>query len=1279
MSALILLGAFFALLLAIRHIVLPEVEARQADIAQWLSKRIGQPVEIDQLLTGWDGWNPKLSIRGFRVRDAARGNDVMLALPRVDLLVAWTSVPLLDLRLKELVIDGPRLSLRRDATGRLHIAGIERETDASAGEVAFADWMMRQPQIVIRDALVTWNDDYRRAPQLLLDHVDFRLVQRFGRHHAGLTGVPPPEIAGPLELRVDATGHALNDWSRLEGKLYLRLDYADIAAWREWLPVPVPLDAGKGALRVWADFANSHPTDVTADVELEDVHAKLGEGLAPLSVEHLAGRAQWKRTALRTDVTVRQLTFALPDGAALGPADVALTLEDGRDNQVPSGSMAFDALELRPLSVIAPNLPLPEAVRREIARYEPHGLLENGTVQWTGSVDAPTKYSLKADFRNLGFIAYDRTPGGSNLTGSIDAGERAGQVHLASQSGTLQLPRLFADPLVFETLRGDLSWQRDGDATQFQIKDLAFANTDLAGTAGGTWRSHPRGPGEVDVKAQLTRANVATTHRYLPISVPAAVRDWVKRALVKGSATDARLTLNGDLAQFPFASGKGGQFVFAAKAQETTLQYSDRWPVVTDMVGEVRIDGTHLAITASSAGVLGAQVAATHAEIPDFHDPRPVLKIDGTASGPTTEFLAFIDQTPIREWTRKFSQGVSATGDGTLKLKFDLPLKDPSAVVIDGRYEFRSNNVRLVGVPAMNAVDGALGFTAQTLTVTDLTAEALGGPVKLQLSAETGRIRATAAGTADLQRVRSEYDAGTWLQRVAGRTDWQLALDATDQRTLWSVESSLVGATIDLPLPLGKAAAEKLPLRIERRDVRANEDRIAVNLGPNVRASLHRQLGARGASIDRALVLLGKAASEPGEAEQSGLWVRGDVPALNLDDWFGVEDRTASATSGVSPEALPLNGVDVTAGTLAAFGRTFTRLKSSARRQANDWRVTLDGADLAGTAVWRGPTSTEPNGRIVARLTRLAMPPASDAATAGMPAQLAGANRWPEVDLAADALRSKERTLGKLELLANPSGSDWQIRKLALVNDAGRIDAEGSWRSIASRSQTTLNVVVDVKETGEFLGRFGWPNAVKGAPTKIEGRLSWNGAPSDFDYASLSGTFKLNSGAGQFTKIDPGVGRLLGVLSLQALPRRISLDFRDVFSEGFAFDTIAADVQMQSGVMHTDAFRLMGPAAAVNISGDIDVAHETQKLKIRVQPSLSSGVSVGTAALFLANPLVGAAIGAGTLLAQKMLNNPFDKLFSYEYSVTGSFDDPVVARTNAATAATAAQSGAAVR
>lgn len=1277
MSALILAGAFFALLLAVRLVVFPAIEARRADIADWMAKRIGQPVEIDALVTGWDGWNPKLSVQGFRVRARDAERSVLLALPRVDLLVAWTSLPLLDLRLKELLIEGPRLALRRDTAGRLHLAGIEREADDGPDDTAVADWLMRQPQVVVRDALVAWDDEYRKAPQLLLDHVAFRLEQRFGRHQAGLTGVPPADVAAPIELRADVTGESLKDWNTLKGKLYLRLDYADVGAWRDWLPLSLPIENGKGALRVWIDFADAQPFDITADVELEDVRATLGEGLAPLSLAHLGGRMRWQRADAQQTLATKQLTFTLADGTTQGPADVRLALAGGPSA---GGSLSFGELELHPLAAVAPHLPIPEGIRRDIARYDPRGTLRNGAVEWTGDFDNVSHYSMKGDFRAVALAAHDGMPGVSNLSGTFDANDSSGRVHIDTQAATLTLPKLFAEPIALDSLRGNVAWQHDASVSSLQFNDVSFSNGDAAGTTSGTWRAHAGSPGDVDIKAQLTRANIGSTHRYIPLGAGQGVRDWLRRALVKGTSSDARLTLSGDLAQFPFAAGKGGQFVFAAKAQDAILQYADAWPPITEITGDLRIEGSRLSIVASSGRVLGARIGATRAEIADLHDGRPVLQIDGVASGPTSEFLAFVAQTPIAGWTGHVTDDAKADGDGQLSLKFDLPLRELSAVKVDGAYRFATNAVRLRGVPALAAVNGTLAFTEHDARATDITADALGGSLKLQVTSEDGRVRVNGGGTADLQRVRAEYDLPLF-ERISGSTNFKLAVDAQAERVDWVVESTLEGATIDLPAPLHKRAVDGVALRVERRDPRPTEDRIVINYGAIARAVLHRRTSPQ-PTVDRALVLLGKAATETADAEQAGVWVRGDVAELDLDAWLSLDSKaSADATTATATASLPLNGVDLSAATLDALGRRFTKLKTSARRQAGDWRLTLDATELAGTAVWRSATPAQPNGRIVARLARLTTPATRENVATGETSTAPPSdtvNRWPEVDLVADSLRSKERSLGKLELAAHPAGSDWQIQKLALINDVGRIDASGSWRNVASRSQTRLDVVVDVKEAGEFLSRFGWPNAVKNAPTKIDGQLTWDGAPSDFDYPTLSGNFKLRSGSGQFTKVDPGVGRLLGVLSLQALPRRISLDFRDVFSEGFAFDTITADVQMRNGMMHTDDFRLVGPAAAVNIAGDVDLEHETQQLKVRVQPSLSTGVSGAAAALFIANPLIGAAVGAGTLLAQKMLNNPFDQLFSYEYAVTGNWDDPVVVRTRGASA-TAAQSGPSMR
>ena len=188
------------------------------------------------------------------------------------------------------------------------------------------------------------------------------------------------------------------------------------------------------------------------------------------------------------------------------------------------------------------------------------------------------------------------------------------------------------------------------------------------------------------------------------------------------------------------------------------------------------------------------------------------------------------------------------------------------------------------------------------------------------------------------------------------------------------------------------------------------------------------------------------------------------------------------------------------------------------------------------------------------------------------------------------------------------------------------------------------DLVLEANDIGAFLTRLGLPDRVKRGSGKLEGVLSWHGNPLLIDYSTLSGTFKLNARRGQFPKFEPGIGRLFGIFNLQALPRRITLDFHDVFSEGLAFDDISGEVKITRGLASTDDLRIQGPSAKIFINGEMNLEAETQKLHIRVSPSYG-----------LAAPVVGMA----SVIANTALQNPST---SKEYYITGSWADPVVAR-----------------
>jgi uncharacterized protein YhdP len=204
-----------------------------------------------------------------------------------------------------------------------------------------------------------------------------------------------------------------------------------------------------------------------------------------------------------------------------------------------------------------------------------------------------------------------------------------------------------------------------------------------------------------------------------------------------------------------------------------------------------------------------------------------------------------------------------------------------------------------------------------------------------------------------------------------------------------------------------------------------------------------------------------------------------------------------------------------------------------------------------------------------------------------------------------------------------------------------------------------MNVRLEASSLNGLLGQFGYGDYVTRGTGHLEGLLAWPGHPHDFSTSILSGNLEIRAQRGQFAKLEPGAGKLLGLLSLQSLPRRVTLDFRDVFSDGFAFESIEGQVRVARGLMLTDNFSISGPSALVNLSGEVSLPLETQTLTLRVVPEM--GESAAVAATVLGTPV----LGLSTLLISKLLSNPIGKVVAYEYLVTGSWDNPVVTKISA--------------
>ncbi|MDH4235402.1 MAG: TIGR02099 family protein, partial [Gallionella sp.] len=262
----------------------------------------------------------------------------------------------------------------------------------------------------------------------------------------------------------------------------------------------------------------------------------------------------------------------------------------------------------------------------------------------------------------------------------------------------------------------------------------------------------------------------------------------------------------------------------------------------------------------------------------------------------------------------------------------------------------------------------------------------------------------------------------------------------------------------------------------------------------------------------------------------------------------------------------------------------------------------------------------------------------------------------PALEIAIESLEIKDNPIGRIDLVGHPDGRDWRLRRLNITNSDGSLAGDGVWRAVREGTQTQVNLQLVLADVGNTLTRSGYPDTIKGGSGKLAANMTWLGTPDQFNYATLNGSLKLDTGKGRFLQMDPGAGKLLSILSLQALPKHIALDFTDVFSAGFQFDNINGNATISNGVIDTQDLHIDGSAAKVTMKGSVDLNDETQNLRVRVLPSIGAGVSLIGA--FAAGPVV----GIGTLIVSKVLGDPLDKLVSFEYNVDGAWSNPNVVK-----------------
>jgi len=1058
----------------------------------------------------------------------------------------------------------------------------------------------------------------------------------------------------------------------------------------------------------------------------------------PIDLVALSGRLSWREKHVSGSdpaSIVTQQRWSVRDLVAVtttglhAPSSNGEVLVDYRGGQVTGGALRAPAIDVGAATPLLKSLPLPANVVTRWLSLQPTGSLRSIDVRWRDDGEQSRLGRFHAEgsveLDGIGWRAQDALPGVSGLSGRINGSTRDGELQMAvgappptdskrilshlripakgnvasatKQQFALDFGSMFSAPLAFDVWRGKLQWKRavaaDGSiSVHVDASDMEVGNADALAKFAGSWDNDKLGPGVANISGTLVRADATSVHRYMPTHVSPHTRDWLRQAIVKGDARDAKFTVKGALWHFPFHNDQHGVFEVDAQVAGGILDYADRWPRAESINTRLLFRGSSLSTQVSGATIAGVPVGATDVRIADMGGAPAVLEIKGSAGGSLDAILQWAANSPVNGWLDGFLSSAKATGNARLNLALSMPLDAPESTQLSGELALAGNRVDLGGdIPALDAVNGKVRFTQADVRVTDLAAEALGGPLRLSIGTENGRIAAHASGTAMLERVRERY-AYPLVERLTGNAQWQLdytqpprlgsnavtaqegglQLTATAIQPRWPLDNVMqVGTT-------PRDAAAPIKAVLQRTSLDKGRDRVTVDIPGQLHSILERSAPSASGlrTVERATLDLG---NQRTALPARGYALRGELARIDADVAMALLTSASAsggkAVGGLTNESSGADFVNINlrAGEAVLYGHRFHDVTLRAQPSGQRWRLALRSKEATGAIALDTQAESGTVDAVSIRLQRLSFPsavapaPGSPLAPSTANAASQGPTRWPKLDLVADTFVSEGRDLGKLEVRAQPARDEWQIEQVRLSSTDGSIEAKGRWRpSTPSPSlpgavgDTEVDVSLRWNDAGKFMSRFGLPKGVERGGGTLSGTLHWAGSPSQFNYARLGGKFALETSGGRFTEMEPGIAKLLGVLSLQSLPRRLSFNFDDIFGKGFAFDEIKADVAIADGVARTDGFVISGPSARVQIRGNADINREAQDLQVRVYPSLSTATAIGIG-LATANP----AIGAAALLGQKLARDPIERMLMQEFEVKGTWTTPDVKQTRA--------------
>lgn len=1231
-----------AVLVSAANLFLPFIENNPERVKQWLSGRVGQPVDFQSSRTEWTRRGPRVSLDGLRVGEGGS----MVNIGRAELLVSVYSGLLPNHPLTELKAKGLFLRLEQQADDRWELRGLPKQADSKADAL---DVLSGFGELQLENSVLQVTPK-NKAP-IRIPRMDMRMRVTGRKLSVGLRAEAKPGDA-PLLLVAEV------DRKSYSGRVWLGARNIQLANWLALAPQwnPPKLHA-QAQVDIWADLHERRISRVHSRVGVRQLSFSkparksiFSFSNTPALFDRISVESHWRRQGKGWDLHIPAIAFA-SGNRKQQVSDIRMHSEQGKWQ---ARAAAVDVNALAALNpVFGGQLPKTHV-------WLQNAQLQGGLYGLQARGDSKRKqWTLSGTAQGLGMAAIGNSPGFQKVAGVFTADQSGGTFKFKRSDPVLLWPASFGRNIP-SGIDGAVQWWKSSSDWVVATRGLRWRGDGMQADVDMQLQIHQDGRKPMlNAAAKLAPFGFDTAKRFWlrHIMPPNAIR-WLDMALEKGQVRDASVVIAGNIDHWPFTD-RTGRFSARATILADSFKFAADWPAAQKAVLKADFNGPGFSVI-GEAMYLGNKLTLKPSGMKRFTETE--LVIDAVSETSMQALMPVVNDTPLKQKLGEAVTSLQGEGPAAVTVNLFLPLKaGPAYNTVNGTIDFKGAAIRApLWKMAMQKTTGRAAFSHSGFIAKELSGRIDGNPVKLDIRVgqnytqnRTNHVEAVVRGMFSTDYLLNFDESLKDLKKtLQGTSLWQFTISSPAAKNQGAApvylraQSDLAGTRINLPEPLQKPAASTQALSMLTQ-LPVDKGTIEFRLGGQFRLLLKKPLNKPMSGI----ALFGE--QTQGAIPASGFSVRGQTDRFDVAAWLALAKKAGEGTG--------LQAFDLTVNRLRLMGNEFGSTRLLMGPVANGMTIRAQGERLDGQVsipdAKNAPISavfkTVHLGALGVKASETAAVPASPPIDFGNPAEL------PPILLSIQDLRIGDAGFGRCELQTAPGAQGLLIQKFNTRSPLLTLDATGLWQGVGKHARTSLQAKLASNDLGRMLNAFHYQDVIKSGATKAQFTGAWDGSPMDFSLQGFNGNLSLEVSQGQILGVEPGGGRVLGLVSLAEIPRRLSLDFSDFFGKGFSFNQITGQFAFAQGKANTQNLKILAPAANITVTGSTDLVRQQFDQRVEVRAK-TSGLLPVLGAVTLGP--VGVAAG---VVAQAVLDKPLKDNATVHYEITGPWAKPDVRKVKA--------------